>query len=134
MAMGRPEIYDRELCFSLCERVREGEHIRDVLKSDPSYPSLQSWYNWLSQHKDLFDFYHACRKDKAEHREVELMGLMQKLEAGNLDPHAAKVLIDANKWLMGVYNSRLFGTKPDISIDDQSSGITIEIKNNNSST
>lgn len=125
---GRPSSYDPEICKEICERVRNGEHIRTVLESKDYYPSVQSWYNWIATNKDLFELYHACRKDKAEAKETELLEIINDVRTGKLDPHAGKVLIDANKWLMSVYNPRQYGPKAEISGNgDEVGGISIHI-------
>jgi molybdopterin converting factor small subunit len=125
--MGRPSGYDFEICKEVCQRVRDGEHIRDILESDDKYPDTQSWYNWLVKHPELFELYHACRKDKAEVQEREYKNIMDEVRSGKIDAHTAKVLIDANRWLMQVYNNKLFGNKQVISEGDEVSSISIVI-------
>ena len=125
--MARPSEYDIDLCNEICDRVKLGEHIHNRLESDDRYPSKQTWYNWIGKHKELFDIYYACRKDKAESKEREMLDIMHDLRLGKLDPHTGKVLIDANKWLMSVYNSKLFGQKAEISGAEDVSGISIVI-------
>ena len=122
---GRPSEYDHEIGVEICERVRNGEHIRSVLSSDERYPSTQSWYNWLYTNKDLFELYHACRRDKAEKHEEQYIDLINQVQTGKLDPHAGKVVLDANRWLMQVYNNKLFGNKLDQVSGEEISGISI---------
>jgi molybdopterin converting factor small subunit len=124
---GRPSTYDFELCKEICQQVRDGKHIRDVLESQDYYPDTHTWYNWLAKHDELFTLYHACRKDKAEVQEKEYLSIMQDAKAGKIDAHTAKVLIDANRWLMQVYNNKLFGNKQIISEGDEVSSISIVI-------
>jgi 3-phenylpropionate/cinnamic acid dioxygenase small subunit len=124
---GRPSTYDFELCKEVCYRVRNGEHIRDILESEDKYPDTHTWYNWLVKYDELFTLYHTCRKDKAEAQEREYMNIIADAKAGKIDAHMAKVLIDANRWLMQVYNNKLFGNKQIISEGDEVSSISIVI-------
>ena len=135
MAAGRPTEYDFNLCKEICERVRDGEDIRAIIESSDRYPSTASWYNWLGNHQELLELYRECRRDKSEAKELDTVQIANELRTGKLDPHTAKVLIDLNKWFMGVYNPKSFGNKADFTVDEgNNGGITIEIKNNNSST
>jgi hypothetical protein len=124
---GRPSEYSFEICKEICERVRQGEHIHNVLKSDDRFPTHQTWYNWLYANKDLLDLYHACRRDKAEVHENQYMELINDVRTGKLDPHAGKVVLDANRWLMQVYNNKLFGNKIEGNGTEEVSGISIVI-------
>jgi hypothetical protein len=126
--MGRPSDYNIELAKEICDIVREGKAVKHVLDSNKEYPSFPTWCRWVQTNQELRNLYYEAMRDKADAKEQEIEGFKDDLIAGKLDAHSAKVLLDVTRWQAGVYNSRVYGNKNGINVNDEEvTGISIVI-------
>lgn len=112
--MARPSEYNFKLCEEICAEVANGFNIKTVLSSKDEYPTFQTWCNWKRQHPELFDLYVKAMQDKAESELEEIDHIYSELKAGNIEPSAANVLIQTNKWKASKYYPKMFGDKVDM--------------------
>lgn len=125
--MGRLSQYDPELAKEICEQVSQGKAVKSVLDSKDHYPHFVTWCRWVDNNEDLRNLYYASLKDKASAKEGKYDQYITDLESGKLDPHAAKVLLDATRWQMATLNAKIYGAK-NVALDgEELSGITINI-------
>jgi len=112
--MARPSSYSFELAKEICEQVAEGKRIKHILDSKDEYPSFVTWCKWKRENIELLNLYVKSIQDKAETVDDRIEGIMYKLEAGELEPAQARVLIDTLKWKAAKYYPKMFGDKQQI--------------------
>lgn len=121
--MARLSEYNYEMCVEICSEVAEGFNIKTVLKSKAEYPTFQTWCNWKREHNELFDLYVKTMQDKSESEMEEIDRVYDMLKNGEIEPSAANVLIQTNKWKAAKFYPKMFGDK----IQQEHSG---EVKTN----
>jgi hypothetical protein len=109
--MARLSEYNYEMCVEICSEVANGFNIKTVLKSKAEYPTFQTWCNWKREHKELFDLYVKTMQDKAESEMEEIDRVYDMLKNGEIEPSAANVLIQTNKWKAAKFYPKMFGDK-----------------------
>ena len=72
-------------------------------------PSSAAFWARLSVDKDLQDKYLRAREHRAHARFERLQELMDRIESGELDPTAARVMIDALKWQCAHEKPNVYG-------------------------
>lgn len=73
--------------------------------------SKDAFFVWLAADDDLADQYVRARKAIAFKDEEEIEEIAQIVRAGEIDPQAARVAIDAKKWLAGKRHPKVYGDK-----------------------
>lgn len=109
--MARLSEYNYEMCVEICSEVAEGFNIKTVLKSKAEYPTFQTWCNWKREHNELFDLYVKTMQDKSESEMEEIDRVYDMLKNGEIEPSAANVLIQTNKWKAAKFYPKMFGDK-----------------------
>lgn len=107
--MGAKTTYSAEIADEICERV-----LMRALKSvcsDSDMPAEGTVYGWLANNPEFAERYARARTGRAYRRSEEIDEIVSQVRAGEIDPNAARVAIDAIKWQSGKENSRVFGDK-----------------------
>ena len=104
---GRPTIYSDEISLEVCQRIAMREPLSKIC-SDPRMPCETTIYNWKFKHPEFMANYARAREHRADARADAIDDYMELLKAGKLDPHAARVLIDAEKWQAGKENAKRY--------------------------
>lgn len=112
--MARPSEYDFEKCKVICEEVAEGFNIKTVLKSKEEYPDFSTWCRWKRENEELRNLYVNSMQDKSESVIEEIDHVYDLLKNGAIEPSAANVLIQTNKWLAAKFYPKMFGDKVDL--------------------
>ena len=109
-AGGRPTMYSDELASRICDLVAERVPVVEICTMD-GMPSKDTLYRWKRQNKEFSDLYARARGHRADSRQDHIDEIVSKLEAGNIDPQVARVIIDAEKWQMSKEQPRNYGDK-----------------------
>ena len=112
--MARPSEYDFEKCKAICDEVAEGFNIKTVLKSKEEYPDFSTWCRWKRENEELRNLYVNSMQDKSESVIEEIDHVYDLLKSGAIEPSAANVLIQTNKWLAAKFYPKMFGDKVDL--------------------
>lgn len=112
--MARPSEYNFEMCKTICEEVAEGFNIKTILKSKDEYPDFSTWCRWKRENEELRNLYVNAVQDKSESVIEEIDHVYDMLKGGELEPAAANVLIQTNKWLAAKFYPKMFGDKVDV--------------------
>ena len=107
---GRPTMYSEELASRICDLVAERVPVVEICVMD-GMPSKDTLYRWKRQNKEFSDHYARARSHRADSRQDHIDEIVSKLEAGNIDPQVARVIIDAEKWQMSKEQPRSYGDK-----------------------
>lgn len=108
--MGRPTDYTKELGDEICVRVAEDEGVAAICR-DEAMPSRTTIYKWLREHSEFANNYARARLDQGHTAADEMREVRRKVEAGTLEPGAARVVMDALKWEAGKRNPKSYGEK-----------------------
>jgi len=103
----------------VCRGIAAGMSIGRILRSDDSLPSKDTIFNWLMEDKNFSDQYARARTARADARSERIDDLTDEVKAGTLDPAAARVIIDAEKWQAGKENAKRYGDRHVVQGDDE---------------
>lgn len=111
---GRPSDFSPAIANELCERIGASESLRRIC-ADDHMPDVSTVMRWLNREEEPFL---AFRKQYAHAREVQadtdaddIGDIGRKTLAGEYDPQAARVAIDALKWSAGKRAPKKYGDK-----------------------
>jgi hypothetical protein len=126
--MGRPSSLTPELQFEICDRIADGETVRQIALSD-HMPAASTIYLTLSHDKVFSEQYARAREAQLERWEDEILEIADDgsndwttRNKGEDNEHEAvdhehiarsKVRIDARKWLMAKRAPKRYGDKLD---------------------
>lgn len=78
-----------------------------------------TFYAWVAADDELAEEYARARKAIAYKDENEIDKLAVAASNGEIDPAAARVAIDARKWLAGKRHPKVYGDRQDINLGGQ---------------
>ena len=105
-----------EIIKEISSHVMKGLGLVKICAMD-DFPSRATIYNWFSESPALLDIYTRAREGRADFRSEKIDDLCSKVEKGKLDPNAARVIIDAQKWQASKENRNLYGDQ--VGLDDR---------------
>ena len=97
------EVIDRILWM-----VAEGKSIVKIL-SESGMPTYAGWMKWLQADAQLVEKYARAKDDSADAHADKITNVAEKVESGELDPQAGRVVIDAMKWTAAKLKPRKYG-------------------------
>lgn len=121
-AGGRPSDYTQELADTVCERISEGNSLRNVcLNSD--LPDARTIFRWLRVHEEFRHQYDKACVERSESHHEDLLNLGDEaIELSqHVDPKASgavvsayKLKADNQKWSMSKMKPKKYGDKIDM--------------------
>jgi hypothetical protein len=108
--MGRASMYSDELGQRICELVAQRVPVAEICAME-GMPSKDTLYRWKRENLAFSDNYARAREERADARQDYIDELAAKVLSGALDPAAARVLIDAEKWQMGKEKPKTYGER-----------------------
>ena len=108
--MGRPSSFNEAIAGEICERIADGESLRAIC-ADEDYPDRKTVFRWLAdpERADFRRQYALARETSADADDDDIRDIAGRVEAGKLDPQAARVAIDAKKWSAGKRKPKVYG-------------------------
>jgi hypothetical protein len=94
----------------IVKRISEGESMRSVCR-DKRMPSIDAVMNWQ---RDDPDFAYRCaraRELQAEVMDEKILSVAERVENGEMDPHAARVVLSAYQWRAAKLAPKKYGEK-----------------------
>jgi hypothetical protein len=102
--MSRPTKCTQEITDEICQRIADGESLRSVCR-DEHLPEKATVLLWVVNNRTIedterqfFDQYHRARTAGGFSHADEAMDLRHEVRGGEIEPNAAKVILDALKW------------------------------------
>lgn len=115
--MGRPSSFTEETAKEICDRIENGQTIRQICE-DRDMPAWNTIRTWLQQY-ETFQAQYARARENSAHASADLIqDLADKAEKGELEPNAARVAIDAHKWLAGKRKPKVYGDRQIVDVGD----------------
>src|SRR5690348_2732221 len=103
----QPTVYTPELGEGICRRIALREPMSKIT-AETHLPSERTIYRWKLEHEDFAVGIARAREHRAESRSDYIDDLVEQVRLGKLDPHSAKVMIDAEKWQASKEQPRKF--------------------------
>jgi terminase small subunit-like protein len=97
-AGGRPPVFTMEVMHDYCERLSRGELAIEISK-EPGMPSLGTVFRWKEEHPEFRETYARARLMQAQ--ACAERAVISGRAATAEDANAARVKMDADKWLAG---------------------------------
>lgn len=123
--IGRPTKYSKKLTETICLRLADGESLRKIC-SDKGMPAMSTVMLWLREYQGFSLQYARARELQADGMFEEITDIRHRVEAGEIGPNEARVIIDAIKWQAGKLRPQKYGDKIQV---EQDRNITIEVLN-----
>jgi hypothetical protein len=102
--------YSVGLAQKICERLAAGETLTAICK-DKRMPAATSVRRWVLDNDDFAEMHVRARKMQAESYADKILDIKDKVEAGEMDPQAARVAIDALKWIAAKLLPAVYGDR-----------------------
>lgn len=99
----------REQLETIFAEVSKGKSVTSQL--DRAGIGFQQFYEALDKDKALGECYARARRHQAESGQGRIIDAVDKLFAGEMDPNAARVAIDALKWNAARMHPAIYGDK-----------------------
>ena len=99
----------REQYESIFREIAKGKSLGSQLEATGS--GYSQFYKGLDDDKELSDCYARARRHQAESGQSRILDAVDRLFAGDLDPNAARVAIDALKWNAARMHPAVYGEK-----------------------
>ena len=130
---GRPSSFNPEVAERLCMLIAQGHSVLSACQAD-GMPNESTVFRWLAtDDPDGSKGFESFRKDYMRARELRadarferLDEIMAEVRAGELDPSAARVMMDAIKWQTGKENGKRYGDAMTLKGDKEN---PVEIRN-----
>ena len=108
MPVGRPTIATPEILDAICDRIAEGESLRDICACD-DMPGRTAVLKWLANDAEFASQYARAREAQGDVMDDMIMAEALSCDASNAA--AARVRIDAFKWRAGKLKPKVYGEK-----------------------
>jgi len=128
-AVGRPTTYSEEIALAICEKVANGQGMREICRAD-DMPAMSTVFLWLKNHGDFQSFYTTAKDTMAEYLFEEMLDIAD--EASNdfmtrkvgddktekvVDHehiNRSKLRVDTRKWMLAKLLPKKYGEKIEV--------------------
>ncbi len=106
----RPTLYHEYWAQRICSHIERGWSLRGFCEKDGN-PRMPTVLKWLKESPDFQAQYAHAREASADADADHIGNLAEKAAHGLIDPQAARVAIDARKWLAGKRKPKKYGER-----------------------
>lgn len=106
--MGRPSSYSDEIADEICNLIADGQSLRTIC-ADDDMPNKATVFRWLAAHESFRDQYARARDAQADALVDEMIDIADAADADNAQ--AARLQVDARKWVASKLKPKLYGDK-----------------------
>lgn len=110
---GRPTSYTPEVGDLICGLLANGTSLKRICDAK-DMPERKTIYNWLRVHDDFLHNYTRAKEDAADAYADDIEEIAAGTLNGTYDPQAARVAIEAKKWVSSKLKPKKYGDKLDI--------------------
>lgn len=109
---GRPSKYTEELAAEICTRIMNGESLRTICETE-GMPRRETVHRWLAENETFSLQYARARDTQADTYADDIVAIAD--QATDKDSAAAaKVRVDARKWVAAKLKPKRYGDKLDL--------------------
>jgi hypothetical protein len=124
MPAGRPTDYCQEIADAICERLANGESLRQICSWE-DMPNRATVFRWLGLHKEFSDLYARAKEEAAELFAEEIVEIADEREGKAIMSDGQEVAVvfdstavarnrlrvDARKWVAAKLKPRKYGDR-----------------------
>ena len=111
--------FDEAVANTICDLIADGQNLHRI-GAMKDFPPRWRIYEWFKENQDFADNYARAREDRADWRASRIDNVVERLLGGEIDPSAARVAIDAEKWQAGKEKPQVYSDKIDVNHGGQS--------------
>lgn len=116
--VGRPSSFTPEIADAICEWIAEGQSLASFCREKGvGYSTVM---RWLSENATFQENYARAHEDAGDADADKISDVAQRCLAGEFDPQAARVAIDALKWTAGKRKPKKYGDRLQLANDEKS--------------
>lgn len=131
--VGRPTVYTEELGDEICERLSDGQSLREIC-SDPDMPNRSTIYRWTSHVEGFSNQYTRAREEQARALVDDIVDIadngsndwMERNQGGNVGwvtngeaLQRSRLRVDTRKWIASKIIPKIYGDKQEIDVNAQ---------------
>jgi hypothetical protein len=124
---GRPTELTDELAILICERIMQEPSVKAVCEAD-DMPERWRLYSWLAANPTFADSYTRAREVRLQTMADDIDDIGQGTLNGTYEHQAARIAIDAKKWILSKLKPRVYGDKLAVGGDADAPPIQTEAK------
>lgn len=113
--VGRPSDYTEEIGHKICSLIGMGKSLNSICGKDEDekneFPCRATVYAWFTKEKEFLDNYTRAKDDSADADGDKIASIVEDVLSSDVDPAAARVAIDALKWMAGKKRPKKYGDK-----------------------
>lgn len=127
MPGGRPTDYCSELADTICERIADGQSVREICR-DPDMPAMSAVFRWIATHEEFKEQYVLAREAQAQFLAEEILdiaddGTNDWMERHDKEGEAigwrengeamqrSRLRVDTRKWVLSKLLPKKYGDK-----------------------
>ena len=102
--------YSDEVALEICALRSEGMSLRAICRMK-GMPSNRTIILWRRKSAEFAEMYRLASEDCADAHVTDIEDIAERVLSGKLDPQAARVAIDAKKWVACKLKNKAYGDK-----------------------
>lgn len=106
-------MYPHSIRATILEQIAEGTSLREVCRQE-GMPGFRTVMEWLDAEDDFRTKYARAREAQADVLFDGMASIEDKVEAGELKPDAARVILDSQRWRAEKLKPKSYGAKVDV--------------------
>lgn len=110
---GRPSEYSDKIFDTICSKLADGMSLKRICEAD-DMPSKVTFYSWINNSEDLLNKYARAKDDSSDALAEDIQNIADDTLIGKYEPNAARVAIDAKKWIASKLKPKKYGDKIDM--------------------
>jgi len=107
---GKPSTFSEAIATTICNRLAQGEALASICR-DAGMPDYSTIMRWCERHPSFGEQYARARVESADADADSVTDIGRRTLAGEYDPAAARVAIDALKWAAGKRRPEKYGER-----------------------
>lgn len=111
--IGRPSSYTEEVGLIICDLLSDGMSLRKVCERD-DMPHKVTVLRWLRDIESFRTQYARAKDEAADSLADDIQDIGDKVLAGEYEPNAARVAIDAKKWTAAKLKPKKYSERLDL--------------------
>lgn len=112
---GRPSTYDPDLAATVCDAIADGANFAELIKQR-IVPSWSTLFRWTYANDDFREAYERARETRAWKWAEEIVEIADAPAADMAAVGAAKLRVEARKWLLSKMLPRQFGDRVGVEV------------------
>ena len=112
----------KEDYLSIFDDISEGRSLRSALAKKGC--GCSAFYSGLQQSKELTEQYARARANQAESSFEAILSAVNRVESGQLEPNAGRVVIDTYKWIAARLKPTVYADKNSLLGDTNGNTLT----------